>query len=138
MPAQGAGGRYVTWDTVEPDKCIAAWLIRAHVDPSAEFVFVASGAPVGNGIRFDIPGSRYARDHRRCASEAVIEIHGIRDAKAVALGRLARKMEMGMWCAAFTEKEAPLAEKLTVLWESKAPCEQRLAESFASLDAWEP
>jgi len=129
---------YVTWPPVEPDKCIAAWLIKTYVETNAVFKFVPGGTSVTNGIPFDIPGSKYIRNQRRSASEAVINIHDIQDPKALALGQLARKLELGFWHMTFTEKEQPLADKLLELWKSKSEPEQVLRQSFQLIDEWSP
>lgn len=129
---------FVTWDTVEPDKCIAAWLIKTHVHTNAVFRFVPKGSPVTHGIPFDIPGSTYLRDARRSASEVVIDRHGITDPKAVALGRIARKFELGRWHAVFTERERPLADELSRLWQSEDEPKTVLQAAWAALDKWAP
>lgn len=129
---------YVTWSTIEPDKCIAAWLIKTHVNTNAIFAFVPKGAAITGGIPFDAPGSKYVRDHKRSASEVVIAIHRIREPKPLALGRLARKLEIGLWHASFTDKEAPLAEKLMRLSNDRRPPLAVLKEAFKVLADWQP
>ena len=136
--AQAGAPTYVTWETIEPDKCIAAWLIRTHVATNAVFKFVPKGTPITNGIPFDVPGSTLVRDARRSASEVVIDRHKIKDAKALSLGRLARKMELGFWHASYTQREQPLAEKLRQF--AKDPRESHVVcmDAFAALSAWKP
>ena len=137
--AKGGEHTFVTWDTLEPDKVIAAWLIKTHVDTNAVFQFVSTGTPIEKGVPFDIPGSSYARDHRHSASEQVLRIHAIRDPKAAALGRLARKLELGRWHAVFTDPEKPLADALlngSALHGPATP--QRLSALFAQISAWRP
>jgi hypothetical protein len=138
LACAGWAGMYVTWPTVEPDKGIAAWLIREYVDSDARFVFIEEGAKVEEGIAFDIPGSEYIRDHKRCASEAIIEIHGITDPKAVALAELARKLEIGRWYAEYNDAEQPLAEALTEIWQERGDSTNRLERALKRLDAWQP
>jgi len=129
---------YVTWPPVEPDKSIAIWLMKTYVDPEATFEFVRKGSSPTNGIAFDIPGSVYIRNHRRCASEIVIHRHHIEDAKATALGALARKMEMNFWYATYTEREQPLADALMKLWQSDKQPEEVLEQALVILDEWQP
>jgi hypothetical protein len=57
--------RWVTWEKVAVDRMACAWLIRRHIDPAAEFLFVPAGQkPLPAGPQpFDIPGVRLS--HRR-------------------------------------------------------------------------
>ena len=136
--SRGADHNYVTWDRIEPDNCIAAWLIKSYVDTNAVFCFVPKGTAITNGIAFDVPGAKYARDQRRSTSEAVIEIHQIKNAKAIALGVLARKLELGLWHATFSAKEEPLAHQLQELQKSSSKSEILLEAAFRLLDVWTP
>ena len=127
---------YVSWPPVEPDTCIAAWLIKSFVDTNAVFRFVPKGNPVENGIPFDIPGSRYVRDHKRSASEAVLELHHIDDHKARAAAALARKLELAFWNAAFTEEERPLVSRLRAILADPSSPDAALAEALNALGIW--
>lgn len=127
---------FVSWTPLEPDMCIAAWLYKNHVDPAAEFRFVPRGAVITNGIPFDVPGSRYVRDHKRSASEWVIENHRLADPKAAALGALARKLELGFWNAVYSDAEQPLIDSLKSILGSPASPNAALEQSFTLLDAW--
>ena len=52
--------KWVTWENVGVDRMACAWLIRKHIDPDAEFLFVPYGSqelPKG-AEPFDIPGAR--------------------------------------------------------------------------------
>ena len=129
---------YVTWDTIEPDKCIAAWLIKTHVATNAVFTFLPKGTKITGGIPFDVPGSKIVRDARRSASEVLIDRHKIKDAKARSLGALARKMELGFWHASYTRREQPLAEKLRQLAKDPREPHAVLMDAFAALSAWKP
>ena len=129
---------YVTWPPLEPDKCVAAWLLKVHVDRDAKFVFLMKGTPVSNGIAFDVPGSKYIRNHRHSTSEVVIHLHDIKDTKAVTLGQLARRIELGFWHATFTDNEQPLVSKLSEIKATRTNHAEALVKAFAALDAWEP
>lgn len=104
--------QYVTWPPIEPDKAIAAWLIKEYVNPQAQFVFLERGTAVSNGISFDIPGSEFARDPRRCTSESIIQAYGITNGMAVELAGLARRFEIAYWCASFSEDENALIKDI--------------------------
>jgi len=130
--------RYITHPPIEPDKCISAWLIKRHVDLEAVFDFIARGVRATNGIPFDIPGSSYLRNHKMCASETVVQRHRITNPKALALASLARKLEIGFWCAQFDETEKPLADALLAIWRRDGNPQADLAEGLHLLDQWEP
>ena len=124
---------YVSWLPMEPDKCIAAWLIQTHVHPDARFRFMEKGAPITEGIPFDVPGSDYMRNHRQCASEVVLEKHGITNAEARAAANLARRIEISYWCATFTDEEQPLVDRLKGLQAEDEVTEDKLREAFEGL-----
>ena len=62
---------YASWETMEFDKCVAAWLIVRFLDPEAEFVFFPKGTEITEGIVFDVPGADWSRKHRRCTSQCI-------------------------------------------------------------------
>ena len=127
---------YVSWPPIEPDKCIAAWLLKTYVNTNAQFMFDEKGSTTTEGILFDIPGSKYIRGAKKCASEAVIEIHEIKEPKAIALAELARKLELGFWHATYTSSEKALAGKLQALRESKATPRDAMIEGLETISAW--
>lgn len=125
---------YITWPPIEPDKTIAAWLIKMHVDTDARFVFAERGTTVSNGIPFDVPGSQYARDHRRCTSEAVIQLHDIQDEHALKLADLARRIEMAYWAAEFTTEETLIITKISHISSTTTNIETGFSEAMQLLD----
>src|SRR4030042_5635946 len=60
---------YASWDLMEFDKCVSAWLIVRFVDSDAEFVFHPQGTEVAEGVVFDVPGAEWSRKHRQCTSD---------------------------------------------------------------------
>lgn len=130
------GTLYVTWPPVEPDKAIAAWLIIKYVSPDAHFAFVERGTAVSKGIPFDIPGSKYIRDQRRCTSEAIIQSFNIPDEKANRLASLARRIEIAYWAASFTEAEAKLIADIEKSTAITTNSEAGLLQAIKLLDGW--
>lgn len=57
--------KWVTWEYVGVDRMACAWLIKRHIDPKAEFLFVPAGVKVlpKGAEPFDLPGVRLT--HRR-------------------------------------------------------------------------
>lgn len=129
-------GLYVTWPPIEPDKAIAAWLIKKHVAPDARFIFVKRGSPISQGIPFDVPGADFVRDHRRCTSEAVIQSYQIKNSKASQLASLARRIEIAYWAASFTEAETELIEKIGEISVTTTNYEAGLIQAIKLVNEW--
>lgn len=137
--ADGTNGTlYVTWPPIEPDKAIAAWLIKTFVNPDARFVFVERGTAVTEGIPFDIPGADFVRDHRRCTSEAVIQSYKIEDAKAMGLANLSQRVEIAYWRASFSEEEAGLIYQIKDISASTTNDAKGLIQAIKLIENWPP
>lgn len=73
--------KWVTWENVGVDRMGCAWLIRKHVDPEAEFVFVKKGEAIPEGAEpFDIPGVKLSHHGGHCSFHAVLKQYEIEDA----------------------------------------------------------
>jgi hypothetical protein len=73
--------KWVTWQDVGIDRIGCAWLIRKHVDPAAEFLFVPEGAsklPPG-AEPFDIPGARLSHHGGHCSFYAILHEYKLDD-----------------------------------------------------------
>jgi hypothetical protein len=84
--------KWVTREHPKTDRIACPWLIRKHIDPDAEFLFVAPGEVLAvaereGALSFDAHGARY--DHRDglCTFEVLLEEYALDDP---ALQRLAR------------------------------------------------
>ncbi len=88
---------YATWDTMELDKCVAAWLIRRFIDEQATFVLHAQGTNIEKGIAFDIPGATWSRQHRKCTADCIWEDLDITDAAAEKIVEIAHDVELNRW-----------------------------------------
>lgn len=130
------GTPYVTWPPIEPDKAIAAWLIKEYVNPQAQFVFLERGTAVSNGISFDIPGSEFARDPRRCTSESIIQAYGITNGMAVELAGLARRFEIAYWCASFSENENALINEIGDISTAETNHIVGLTQAIEAISLW--
>lgn len=73
--------KWVTWEQVGVDRMACAWLIRRHIDPDAEFLFVPVGHhPLPEGAEpFDIPGARFAHHQGRCTFSTLLREQGLTD-----------------------------------------------------------
>ena len=80
--------RWVTWEGVGVDRMGCAWLIRKHIDPEAEFLFIPPDSPPPPGAEpFDIPGVALSHHGGHCSFHALLMRHGLTDP---ILGRIAR------------------------------------------------
>ena len=73
--------KWVTWEDVAVDRIGSAWLIRRHIDPKAEFLFVPAGAPVlpKGAEPFDIPGARLSHRRGHCTFHTALQEYKLKD-----------------------------------------------------------
>jgi hypothetical protein len=73
--------KWVTWQNVGIDRMGCIWLIRKHIDPKAEFVFVPEdAAKLPQGAEpFDIPGTRFSHHGGHCSFHALLHEHNLDD-----------------------------------------------------------
>ena len=127
---------FVSWPPLEPDKCIAAWLMKTYVNTNTSFSFLPKGTTPTNGIPFDIPGSNWSRDHRYCVSEKVMQKSKVTPPEALALIELSRKAEMGFWAASFSQRETELIEQLKQLQLTEMDYSDQLQSAFSIIETW--
>lgn len=72
--------KWGTRDTIHIDRAACAWLIRRHVDPAAEFVFVADPVNLpGDVTPFDIPGVELSHHDGDCSFETILRRYHLDD-----------------------------------------------------------
>src|SRR5437867_1073878 len=73
--------KWVTWQNVGIDRIGCAWLIRKHIDPKAEFVFVTEGAAKlpQDAQPFDIPGTHFSHHGGHCSFYTLLSEHKLDD-----------------------------------------------------------
>jgi hypothetical protein len=72
--------KWVTWERVGVDRIGCAWLIRKHIDPEAEFIFVPRGAELPTGAEpFDIPGATFSHHGGHCSFYALVSHNKLQD-----------------------------------------------------------
>lgn len=97
LQSESAEHIYATWDIMEFDKCVAAWLIIRFIDKDAEFVFYPQGAEIKEGIVFDVPGAAWSRKHRKCTSDCILESIDINDSAVEKIVSFAHQTELNFW-----------------------------------------
>lgn len=67
--------RWVTWENIGVDRMASAWLIRKHIDPQAEFIFVSADTKSlpDSAEPFDIPGVRYSHHRGHCTFHTLLK-----------------------------------------------------------------
>lgn len=91
------GHLYVSWDTMEFDKCVAVWLIVRFIDPEAEFVLHPQNTVIDEGVVFDVPGAAWSRQHRKCTSDCILETLEIDDPIVEEIVNIAHNVELNFW-----------------------------------------
>lgn len=103
-PAEGPTV-YRTARRLEPDTCVAAWLLTRVVSPGARAV---AGDDVPGAVPFDLPNVPLSRQPGKCVSRVVCEKYGITDEFALALAAIAQELELTPW----TLNADPLFERV--------------------------
>jgi hypothetical protein len=72
--------KWATRANIHIDRAACAWLIRSHIDPDAEFVFVADPAEVPtDATPFDMRGVELSHHHGDCSVETILRRYEITD-----------------------------------------------------------
>lgn len=118
---------YVSWETREFDKCVAAWLIKRFVDPKAEFKLVPKDTVITEGTPFDVPGAAWSRQHRKCTSQCVLATMPKTDPAIEEIVTMAARIELNFWqLDHWPETQAHFHESLRLFKETE--------DSLACLD----
>jgi len=103
LDEESADVRYVTWDGLEPDKWGSVWLIKRHIDPTGDVIVRPVGAPMENGISFDLPEAMYRRAHGISTYESLLHGYSVEDPALVELGRIIHDIEISPWSGKMSE-----------------------------------
>ena len=73
--------KWLTWENIAVDRMACAWLIRRHIDPKAEFVFVPPGNKdwPKNTTPFDIPGAKLSHHRGHCTFYVLLREYKLKD-----------------------------------------------------------
>ena len=78
------------------DRAACAWLIRRHVDPAAEFVFVTDPAEVpADATPFDMRGVELGHHGGDCTFETILRRYQLDDPVLWELARLVHEADIG-------------------------------------------
>lgn len=113
---------YVTWDTMEYDKCVTIWLIKRFYDKEAQFVFCPANTEITEGIVFDVPGAKWSRQHRKCTSDCILEELETKDPVVAKIVEMAHNVELNFWqLDAFPDAQKSFQEVMAISdgWKEK-------------------
>lgn len=125
---------YASWDTMEFDKCVAAWLIIRFIDKNARFVFYTQGSEMNQGIPFDVPGAAWSRKHLKCTSQSILESLDKPDPAIKKIVSIASKTELNFWqLDRWPEAQKYFYELKAIIDQNSEP-EECFQKTFSYLD----
>ena len=82
--------KWVTWENVGIDRIGCAWLIRKHIDPNADFLFVPEGSKElpGDAEPFDVPGARLSHHGGHSSFHAFLREYRLEDPVLARISRI--------------------------------------------------
>lgn len=96
---EAVSNQYVTEYGLGPDKWATAWLLTRRADPAATLVVTKPGAPVVDGVYFDLPTSPLRRTGHQAAFEVAKAQFNISDPVIDSLAAIVHEMEINFWAA---------------------------------------
>lgn len=125
---------YASWDTMEFDKCVAAWLIIRFIDTNARFVFYSQGSEINQGIPFDVPGAAWSRKHLKCTSQCILASLDTPDPAIKKIVSIASKTELNFWqLDRWPEAQKYFYELKAIIDQNSEP-QECFQETFSYLD----
>lgn len=133
---------YTTWDVPEPDRIVAMWVMRRHVDGEAKFHFIPPFEAIRYGRPFDLPEAEIRRHGLQSATEFLLAQRGLEsDAKLTQLARMTHLNEITPWMLASDPEAGRLTEALRARADQacgKALSNGCMDQLFSFLDTWSP
>jgi hypothetical protein len=130
----GFAETYVTWDTMEIDKCASAWLIKRFIDKEAVFKFIPKGGLVTEGIPFDTPDSKFRRYHNMSTFESILKEYKIQDPALIHIGKIMHDIEVSYWAGRQVEGSEELEKEIKDIIKSSKSPEECLIHGFKVFD----
>ena len=132
--SMGLAETYVTWDTMEVDKCASAWLIKRFIDKDAVFKFIPKGELVKEGIPFDTPESKFRRYHNMSTFESILKEYKIQDPILIRIGKMMHDIEISYWAGSQIEGSEELEKKIKDIIQSSNSPGECYIQGFKVLD----
>ena len=88
---------YVSWQGPEADKASSTWLIKNFIDKDAQFKYVEYGSEIKTGFSFDVPGSKFSRNHMQSTFDTLVKEYNITDPAILKLAKVIHDIELNTW-----------------------------------------
>jgi hypothetical protein len=87
--------KWATRAHIHIDRAACAWLIRRHIDPDAEFMFVADPAEVpADATAFDMRGVELSHPGADCSFETILRHYGLSDPVLWRIGQIVHEADL--------------------------------------------
>jgi hypothetical protein len=134
VPNYGFSKIYSTWDTIEPDKCGSAWLIKRFVDKKATFKFYPKGELISSGIPFDTPEAELRRYHNMSTFESILKKYKLNDPALIEMGNIFHDIEINYWGKKNTAESKGVQNTILKIEEDHHNPNEILEKSFLYFD----
>ncbi|MCW8930562.1 MAG: chromate resistance protein [Gammaproteobacteria bacterium] len=88
---------YVSWQGAEADKAASTWLIKHVIDQQAEFKFQPYGSIINEGFAFDVPTSKFSRNHKQSTFDTLLIEYQLSDPILVKIAGIIHEIEINTW-----------------------------------------
>jgi len=89
---------YYTWEGLEPDRWSSIWLLKRHIDLTAEISVLPAGAQLRDSIAIVTPNAAVIRTHGFSNFENLIKAHNkTSDAILIRIGKIINELEISPW-----------------------------------------
>jgi len=92
--------KFVTWDSLEPDKWSTIWLIKKHINPNAVIEILPTGSELSDGIAFGVPQAQYKRSSDSSTFENILLAFDKNDPVLREFGKIITEIETTSWSTA--------------------------------------
>ena len=90
--------QYYTWDGLEPDRWSSIWLLKRHIDSTAEISILPVGSQVNNAIAIATPTSDVKRTHGFSNYENMLKASASADDAGLRrIGKIINEIEISPW-----------------------------------------
>ncbi len=135
IPGHGFAEVFSTWDTMEPDKCASAWLLKRFVDKDATFRFYPNGELIASGIPFDTPEAELRRYHNMSTFESILRKNKLNDPALLEMGEIFHDIEVNSWGRKVRRESKGVEIALRKIVKDHNGPNEILEESFVFLDS---
>lgn len=90
--------QYYTWGGLEPDRWSSIWLLKRHIDTSAEISILPAGAQLNNAVTIATPTSKIKRTHGFSTYENMLKASdSANNLGLMRIGKIINEIEISPW-----------------------------------------